>query len=166
MWLIWKIASSLLVGFVALALFRRVAPALTGSLDREAMLGALIGFGTSLIVPAAAVLSIALIVSLPLGVVTLLVFVIALYLAKLPVALWLGRRALRAAGQASPSPFLALTIGVIALHLLFLVPFYVGTFAWWLTTWLGLGAMVLALRNRSQPPAKGGASPAPAPPAS
>lgn len=147
---IWKIVSSLLVGFVALSLFRRTGPALTGCLDREAVLGGLIGFGTSLIVPAAAGLAILLIISLPLGIVTLLLFVIALYLAKLPVALWLGGRALRALGQAAPPPLLALTVGVILLYLLFLIPFYVGTLVWWLATWLGLGAMVLALRNRGQ----------------
>ena len=45
-----------------------------------------------------------LVVSMPLGLISLTVYFIALYLAKLPAALWLGGRLLSLAGAPNASP--------------------------------------------------------------
>jgi cytoskeletal protein CcmA (bactofilin family) len=142
----WATVAAMIVGLVALALLRGAAPGITERIDRDALVGTLIGFGTFLIVPAAAVVAIALLVTLPLGVIVLMLFIGALYLAKMPVALWAGRRLLGVLGSRDPSPFLALLLGLLLLYLLFAVP-YLGKLVWLVTTWLGLGAMILAARS-------------------
>ena len=146
MWWSWFTLSAMLVGFVTLGLFRRAAPALTSPIDSEGMLVALIGLGIFLVVPAASALAIVLIVSIPLGVIGLLVFVIALYLAKLPVAIWIGERLLSIAGREGVSPFVALAIGTILLYALFEIP-YLGFFIYLVAIWLGLGSMIVAART-------------------
>jgi cytoskeletal protein CcmA (bactofilin family) len=150
MWWLWWTLSSLLVGFIGLALFRRAAPALLAPIHGETMLGTLIGFGIFLVVPAASLLAMALVIALPLGVISLMIFLVALYLAKMPVAIWVGRRILGAVGSGDPSPFAALAVGIPLLYLLFEVPFYLGTLVWLISTWLGLGAILLAARNALQ----------------
>ena len=105
-----------------------------------------------LVVPAACLLAILLVISLPLGVMTLGVFAITLYLAKLPVALWIGERILASVGRPGASPFLALAIGLVLLYLVFAIPFYVGFLLKLAATWLGLGTIILTRRNRTQPP--------------
>jgi cytoskeletal protein CcmA (bactofilin family) len=153
MWHLWANVAALLVGIVVVALFRGEAPRLTERVGRESVMATLIGFGTFLMVPTASALAIVLLVSLPLGVIALGAFLIALYLAKIPVALWLGDRILRLAGAASPSPFAAVVVGVVLLYLLFALPFHIGFILWLVTTWLGLGATLLAVRDHRQPAA-------------
>jgi cytoskeletal protein CcmA (bactofilin family) len=148
-WWCWSTLSAMLVGLVLVALFRRVFPPMTGAIGGEPMIGALIGFGAFLVVPAASLLAIVLIVSLPLGLVSLLLFLIALYLAQMPVAAWLGGRLLSLLGSAAPSPYLAIVLGLLVLHLVFLVP-YLGTLLKLAAIWLGLGAMILATRSLIQ----------------
>ncbi len=150
LWWGWQTFAALLVGFVALALCSRNLPALTAPIANEPMLGTLIGFGSFLVVPAASVLAIVLIISLPLGLISLIVFLITLYLAKLPVALWLGQRLLGLVGGAALSPYLALTVGVVVLYAVFEIPYYIGVLAKLATWWLGLGTIILAARNRLQ----------------
>ena len=89
-----------------------------------------------------------LVIAIPLSLLTLGLFVVALYLAKIPVALWTGRRILSLVGVHDPSPYLAFALGIVVLYLLFSLPFFLGRLIWLVTSWLGLGAMILALRNR------------------
>jgi cytoskeletal protein CcmA (bactofilin family) len=145
-WWFWSTLSAMVVGLVLVALFRRAVPAVTGAIGGEPMIGALIGFGAFLVVPAASLLAILLIISLPLGVVSLVLFLVALYVAKMPVAVWLGDRLLSLLGSSAPSPYLAIVIGLLLLQLVFTVP-YLGTLAKLAAIWLGLGAMILATRS-------------------
>jgi len=145
----WYVGSALLVGLLAVALFRRAAQATIASIGTDRFLVPLVGLGISLVVPAASVLALVLVVSLPLGVISLLLFLVALYVAKVPVAIWLGELVLRQFGQTSPSPFFALALGILPLYLLFEIP-YLGNLLWLGTIWLGLGAMVLAVRHYVQ----------------
>lgn len=144
-WFFWTLAATM-VGLVAVALFRRVVPAIVTRIEREAMMGALVGFGIFFVVPAAAILAVLVVIALPLGVITLALFAVALYLAKVPVALWIGGRLLAWTGRSAPSPFLALVLGMPLLYLLFELP-YLGFLVWVVTTWLGLGSIVLTLRT-------------------
>ncbi len=148
-WWSWATIAAMIVGFVFLALFPRFAPSTVNAIDNEPVLGALVGFGTFLVVPAACLLAILLLISLPLGVITLVLFSVTLYLAKLPVALWIGTRILGRLGRPSASPFLGLVIGVVLLYLFFALPFpWVMFIAKLFITWLGLGAIILSVRER------------------
>jgi cytoskeletal protein CcmA (bactofilin family) len=145
----WSTLAAILLGLVLVALFRRAAPAVSATIQSEGMMGLLIGFGAFLVVPAACLIAILLLISAPIGVLGLVVYMVALYLAKMPVALWLGERALKLVGQSSPSPYLAIIIGLIALKLLFTIP-YLGGLLTLAVICLGLGTMILATRNHMQ----------------
>ena len=154
---VWHTLAALIVGWVAIALGRGAAERAVSPVGTDTMMGGLIGFGTFLVVPAAAVLAILLILSAPLGVIALMLFVVALYLAKMPVAVWLGRWLLAQAGAKGASPFVGLAVGVPILYFLFLIPFWIGTLLWLAVTWIGLGAIILSvhgfMRRRDAEPA-------------
>jgi len=145
----WSTLAAILLGLTLVALFRRAVPAVSGTIQSEGVMGLLIGFGAFLVMPAACLIAILLLISLPIGVLGLVVYMVALYLAKMPVALWLGERALKLVGQSSPSPYLAIVIGLIALKLLFTIP-YLGGLLTLAVVCLGLGTMILATRNHMQ----------------
>ena len=76
----------------------------------------------------------------------MLLFSVALYVAKLPIAVWAGSEMLARAGRPDASPYAAMAVGILALYLLFEIPWLGGLF-WLAATWLGLGAMVLSGRR-------------------
>lgn len=144
-WVLQTLAA-LLTGIVVVALFRGVVQRLAGSAAEQTTLSALLGFAAFLLVPVAAGIAMVTLVGLPLGLATALLFGIALYAAKLPVAVWIGDRLLSRAGRAGASPYAAMALGVLLLYLLFAVP-YVGWLFWLGAAWLGLGAMVVSGRR-------------------
>jgi cytoskeletal protein CcmA (bactofilin family) len=148
-WWLWSTGSAMVVGLALVALFRRMVPALTRVIAGEAMVGTLIGFGAFLVIPAASLLAMLLIISLPLGVVGLVLFFIAMYLAKMPVAIWLGERVMRLLGSSAHSPYIAVVLRLLILNLLFAIP-YLGNLIWLVALWLGLGVTILATRSHLQ----------------
>ena len=146
----WQAGAALLAGMLAVALCRRVVQELASAIAGETTLGALLGFGAFLIVPVAAGVVMITVVGLPIGVIAALLFGVALYAAKLPVAVWAGGQLLARAGRPDASPYAAMAVGVVALYLLFEIPWLGGLF-WLAATWLGLGAMVLAGRRHLLP---------------
>lgn len=141
----WQTSAALLAGLLAIALFRGLMPHLATVLAGNATVGALLGFAAFLVIPAGSVLAMATIVGLPVGVGMVLLFLVALYVAKLPVAAWAGARVLALAGRPGASPYAAMALGVVALYLLFAIP-YLGRVIWLVATWLGLGSLVLSAR--------------------
>lgn len=145
--LVWRTIAAMIVGLIAVALSRRFLPAVLAAIREETVTGGMIGFGAFLVVPAAALLAIILVVTLPLGALLLMLFLVALYLAKMPVAVWLGGRLLRAAGRTEPSPYASIVLGLPVIYVATAIPFFIGGLVWLVVTWLGLGAMILALRS-------------------
>ena len=146
----WQAGAALLAGLLAVALCRRVVLQFVAAIAEQTTLGALLGFGAFLIVPVAAVVVMVTVVGLPVGLIAMLLFGMALYVAKLPIAAWAGRRLLALAGRPDASPYAAMAAGVLTLYLLFATP-WVGWLFWLAATWLGLGAMVLAGRRYLAP---------------
>ena len=128
------------------AALRGVLERLVASIAEETTLGALLGFTAFLLIPVAAVIAIVTLVGLPIGVAAALLFGLALYAAKLPIAVWIGGRLLGLAGRPGASPYAAMAIGILLLYLLFAIPF-VGWLFWLAAAWLGLGAMVVSGRR-------------------
>ncbi len=143
---IWQTGAALLAGLLAVALSRRVVGELVSAIAGEATLGALLGFGAFLIVPVGAVVVMVTVIGLPVGIIAMLLFGVALYVAKLPIAVWAGGRVLARAGRPDASPYGAMAVGIPVLYLLFAIPWLGGLF-WLVATWLGLGAMVLSGRQ-------------------
>lgn len=146
---VWQTGAALLAGILMVAVFRGLVPHLGGVLAGNATVGALLGFAAFLMVPAGAVVAMVTIVGIPIGIAALLLFVVALYAAKLPVAAWAGQRLLALAGRPSASPYAAMALGIVALYLLFAIPL-LGRLVWLVATWLGLGAIVLSGRGYLQ----------------
>ena len=142
----WQTLAALLTGILVVALFRGVVQRLVVSIAEATTLGALLGFATFLLVPVAAGIAMVTLVGLPIGIAGVLVFGLALYGAKLPIAVWLGDRLLGYAGRPGASPYAAMALGIPLLYLLFAIP-YVGGLFWLAATWLGLGAMVVSGRR-------------------
>ena len=142
----WQAGAALLAGMLGVALFRPLMQQLASAIAGETTLGALLGFGAFLIVPVAAVVVMMTVVGLPIGLIGALLFGVALYVAKLPIAVWAGGQLLARAGRPGASPYAAMAVGVLALYLLFEIP-WVGGLFWLAATWLGLGAMVLSGRR-------------------
>ena len=142
----WQTAAALLAGLLAVALFRGTVQQLVSAIAGETTVGALLGFAAFLIVPAASVVAMATVVGVPIGVSAVFLFLVALYLAKLPIAVWTGEQLLALAGRSGASPYVAMAVGVVALYVLFAIP-YLGWLCWLAATWLGLGAIVLSGRG-------------------
>ncbi len=145
----WQTSAALLAGILALALFRRLVAHLATALAGNTTVGALLGFAAFLVVPAGGVIVMATVIGLPVGLAAVFLFVVALYVAKLPVAVWAGARMLALAGRPGASPYAAMALGIVALYVLFAIP-YLGGLIWLVATWLGLGAMVLSGREYLQ----------------
>ena len=142
----WQAGAALLAGLLAVALFRPLVQQLASAIAGETTLGALLGFGAFLIVPVGAAVVMMTLVGLPIGIIAVLLFTVALYVAKLPIAAWAGDQLLARAGRPDASPYAAMAVGILALYLLFEIPWLGGLF-WLAATWLGLGAMVLSGRR-------------------
>ena len=141
LWL-WQTLAALLTGVVVVALFRRSVQGLVASIAEETTLSALLGFSAFLLAPVAAGIAMVTLVGLPIGLAAALLFGLALYAAKLPLAICIGDRLLNLIGRPGASPYAAMALGILLLYLLFAIP-YAGWLFWLAATWLGLGAMVV-----------------------
>jgi cytoskeletal protein CcmA (bactofilin family) len=147
LWWLWKTAAALLVGLLGLAAFRTAGPRMAATVGSDALGSLGVGFVTAVVVPVSALLICVAIVTIPLAFLAILLYLVALYVAKLPVAVWVGQRLLRLGGSRSPSSALGLILGVPILYLVFEIP-YLGRLAWLVALFMGLGAILLGIRER------------------
>jgi len=102
-----------------------------------------IGFVALVVVPVAAVVLIAMLLTWPLGVFGLMLYLLATYVAALIPALALGQLIMeRTFGKDEPSPYASLALGLVILHLLFAIPFF-GFLLQVVAISAGLGAIYL-----------------------
>ena len=155
-------ATALLSGLGALAIFKRSAPAIVGSVRGDGLRSAGIGFITAIVVPVAAALSCILIITIPAVILALLAFGLVLYLSQVPVAVWLGEWLLKRLGRGEASPFVALALGMPLMYLVFSIP-VIGKLALFAVIFTGFGAIVITLWASHQARRAGGAPMAPPP---
>ena len=139
----WQTVAALLAGILVVALFRGFLLVVASAIPEKLTIGTLLGFATFLIVPILSVVAMVTLVGLPVGLGTALLFLVTLYVAKLPVAVWAGGRLLALAGRPDVSPYVAMPVGILLLYALFATP-YIGWLIWFIATWLGLGALILS----------------------
>ncbi len=132
--------ASFLFGCALLAIFGEHEPKVTTAIGTDALRCAGIGF-VSILVTIAVTLSAILLITIPFVFIYLVAYVVAGYLAKIPVAIWVGRFLLAKANRPS-GPYMALFVGLIAIYLVFMLP-YLGLLAQFLAALLGLGAMTM-----------------------
>ncbi len=143
---LWLV-SSFLVGSIALAVGGEVARRPAKSLAQQPALALGFGFVVAVVFPAAAILAVVLIVTLPLGLIGLAVYLAAAYLGRLIAAQTVGSWLLRAVrGGEEGSPYGALALGLVLFFILMRIP-YVGFLIWLAAVVAGLGGIFLATRT-------------------
>ena len=133
--------ASFLFGCAMLAVFSAHEPKVTQTIRADALRCIGIGF-VSILVTIAVCLSAILLITIPFVVIYLVAYVVAAYLAKIPVAIWLGRLFFEKLNRPA-GPYLALFVGLALLYLVFMIPFALGVLAQIAATLLGLGAMTM-----------------------
>ena len=143
----WLFFGALIVGSVLLWVGGPTARRFGAALEAHPGRSMGIGFVTMIVVPVAAVLAMALILSFQLGAMTMLMYLVALYVSGLIAAHAVGDLMLRRAfGRTAPSAYAALALGLLLLHVLLPIP-YLGFVVRLVAVVAGLGAMWVALRN-------------------
>lgn len=138
-WIAFFIASYLF-GCALLAVFKEHEAKVTQTLGSDTLRCFGIGF-VSVLVTIAVCLSLILLITIPFILIYLLAYIVALYLGKVPVAVWLGRFILDKLHRTS-GPFMALFVGLAVLYFVFMIP-VLGWFAQLFAALLGVGAMTM-----------------------
>ena len=133
--------AAFLFGCALLALFGNYEAQVVNAIRTDALRCAGVGF-VSFLVTIAVVLSLILIITVIFVPIYLILYLVAAYLAKIPVALWIGRSIFERFDKKT-GPYLALLVGLVVLYTLFMIP-YLGFIIWCGVILLGLGAMISA----------------------
>jgi cytoskeletal protein CcmA (bactofilin family) len=116
---LWLLA----IGLVALAVAPRGVPRVVERLDRNFGSSLLTGFILLVVVPVAAFVALFTVVGIPLSIAVMLLYLATLYPAQIFTGKWLGDLVLRRLNQSTPSPYLAMTLGIALLVVVAAVPF-------------------------------------------
>jgi cytoskeletal protein CcmA (bactofilin family) len=147
LWDAWWLLSSFLVGAIALALGGEPARRPAQRLASQPALGLGFGFVVAVVIPAAAILAMVLLVTIPLGLIGMAIYFAAAYLARLVVAQTVGDWLLRKLrGGAEVSAYGSLALGLVLFFFLTQKP-YVGFLIWLAAIVAGLGGIFLATRK-------------------
>jgi len=125
-------------------------PSVEAAIERETLASFGVGFVLAIPLPVAALIVCLLVVTIPLSMIALVLWGVGWFVAHLAVSVWLGRRLLSLAGLADPSPYLGLLLGLVLYKLVLWIP-YLGFLAYFLTVFLGLGALLLGARSHLRP---------------
>ena len=158
----------LLCGLVSLAMFRRSAPEIVAAVRTDGLRSAGIGFISAIVIPVALAISCILIITIPAAVLGIIAWLMLLYLAQVPVAVYIGEWILARLGKTA-GPFAAVAVGVPVMYLVFALP-VIGLLAKFAVIFTGFGAIVMTIWTARQarragvpPPTPAtGAAPAPA----
>jgi hypothetical protein len=146
LWKLWHFASSFLVGALLLAAGGAATRLPAARLAHRPAHGLGFGFVIFIVMPIGAIIAMVVVIGVPLGVLTLLLFMVALYLARLVTAQAVGGLILRRFGKgAEPSAYAALAVGLVVYFVLVAIP-YLGFLLWLGAIFAGLGAIYMALR--------------------
>jgi len=148
---IWSAVAALVVGLVLVALSKRTTQTITAMLHQEPLKGLAWGFLLLIAGPVAVVISVLLVVTIPLGMISLGLYFILLYLSRILTGLFVGREILQRLTGREPSPYAAVVAGVILVWVLINAP-HVGWFFHLVAMLLGLGGILLALPKVVRPP--------------
>ena len=107
----------------------------------------LVGFITSIVLPALIFLAFATIIGIPLGLLLLLVWFVLMLLSFPVTAFYLGRLLFTTWMNRNHNAIVLMVLGVIVLVVLLLIPF-VDIIAWFLMVWTGFGSLVRAFRHQ------------------
>jgi len=136
---IW-LAAAFVTGLVLFWLFPSLSQANLAN-SRDLLLSAGVGFLSLIAPPIAGIVAAITLVGLPLGLLTLTLWIVASYLAKIVIAAFVGRSLLASAGDRTPALAPILLVGLVPIFVAINLP-YVGGLINFLLVVLGLGTLV------------------------
>jgi len=147
LWRLWLFASTFIVGALYLylggAASSRPAEALAASPGK----GLGIGFVVAILVPVASGVAVIACLTMPLGMIGLVAYAVAVYLARIVTAQCVGAWLLGRMGAVSSPPLAGLALGLVVFYLVTSIP-WVGGLIWCAWVASGLGAVALALPRK------------------
>lgn len=147
--IIYSFLAALLVAFILIALFGNIIVSITNQMRER--IGTSIGLGLLLMIVAPIVIIILIItlVGIPLALILLALWVVALYFAEILAGISVGRYILkkdRDMEMTKKSLYTSALVGIALCWVFFSIPF-IGWFLWLVATWWGLGGMALTLKR-------------------
>lgn len=143
--ILWKavgIIAYLIIAAILVLVFGNFMDKTAITVERKPWHAVGIGLVGLIVTPIAAILLMFTVIGIPLGVISLVLYGLVLYLAKLPGALWLGKVILKNEGK----PLLPMLLGVFILMLVSYVP-YLGGFVSLVAILFGIGAYLYNIRE-------------------
>lgn len=145
-WRAWSYIGMLLVGGIMIWLLRKPLSTAVNSLHNRSLNALGSGLLIAILTPPALILLSLTVIGIPLSLLTLPLYLILLYTAKIVVSLAIARTLFSAASISKTTPLFEMFVGVTVLHLLKLIPVG-GHFISMIVTWIGLGAIYLSLKQ-------------------
>jgi cytoskeletal protein CcmA (bactofilin family) len=149
-WII-SIPALLIVGGLTNYFFPREAEAIVGTLSKSPWKSLGMGLVFLVVVPVAIIISFITVVGIPAGIIAVLLYGIFLYISRIYVGLWIGRKVLGYVKKPLATAFFwPLVVGVIIIALFGLIPI-IGWFFRLFILLISLGAMAVVIWRSLQP---------------
>ncbi len=138
--------ASLVTGLFLIAVTNRHVRVASDQIVRKPLVSLGIGFVAFCCIPVAVVVLLALIISIPVGLILLFAYTIFFYIAKIYVAIVIGRLGIQAFRKgAKPRQGWSLLLGLIVLTILFVIPI-LGWVIYFVVIFWGMGAILLGMQ--------------------
>jgi cytoskeletal protein CcmA (bactofilin family) len=147
--IIWILSfiTAIIAGTVIVALTRDHAWKTAETIRKKPLKSLGIGFIAFICIPIVVLIAFVLILTIPLSLLLLLAYMIALYIAKFYVSIWLGNLILGRGGRTDKSPIPAMLLGLVVVYLVTAIP-VVGTLVGIVIMFFGLGALLQRKETR------------------
>ncbi len=144
---IFEFIAAIIAGSIIVALTKDHAKRTAETIRRKPLKSLGIGFIAFICVPIIAIIALVLIITAPLSIIMVLAYLIALYIAKFYVALWLGNLLVGRNRRPDASPVPPMLLGLLIVYLVTAIP-VAGTLIGIVVIFLGLGALLQRKETR------------------
>ena len=144
---LYLFAALLITALVLVLLFPLLFHTASDVAMEEPLKTVIVGLASSILIPAAVFVLMVTVLGVPVGILLLLFWLVALTLSGALSAYYLGRLLI---GRKTPNPFLYMLLGVVILLVLYFIPF-VGIVVSALSVWFGIGMLILQIPRLPRP---------------
>jgi len=134
--------SHLLIGLLLIKLFKKPYQRAAKLIEEKPLPSVGFGLGVLVVLPIVAMTLMITIIGIPFSILMLMAYGVLIYLAQIPVALWLGEKVLRDERR----PYVAFIIGSLLIETLMFIPYmsFLGSIA---VTIVGLGVTLVMMKE-------------------
>ncbi|MFQ5864026.1 MAG: polymer-forming cytoskeletal protein [bacterium] len=143
---LWSLLAAIIVGVLIVTLIKERLQDISDKMQRHPMTGILLGIGFLVLGPAAILISVFLLFTIPLGALFLVFYLIALYVSRIFAGSFLGRLILNSLGDGKSSPYWETILGVFVIYVFITLP-VVGKYFHIIFVIVGLGVMVFGIQR-------------------